>query len=379
MTARVINDPSALGWEYDPDTGRWTWGGHSSSGGGGGGSFPEAPVDGEQYARQNAGWSVVEHPEGGTGGGTVTTADVQLTNPTTFMPSGMETQEDANAYIEGELQKIIPDANADGTIYGRQNNAWVAVPSGGGGDVDLTGYATETWVSANYQVKGNYLTSSSLNGYATQTWVSSNYQVKGSYLTSESDPTVPSWVKSITQNDINNWNSSSGGGDPFPWTGATAVFNSNGNQSTIEINAGGARGAELHFHNGSASKYLRVGSSNNLEIVNSTYGGVIWSLTNTGLVTAANFTASSDERLKEKVTTAPVGFIDSLKGREWEWKESGEKGSGVVAQELEQVLPHLVHEDDEGMKSVSYNGLVAYLIEELKDCRERIAALEAKA
>ena len=30
MTSRVINDPSALGWEYDPDTGRWTWGGHSS-------------------------------------------------------------------------------------------------------------------------------------------------------------------------------------------------------------------------------------------------------------------------------------------------------------------------------------------------------------
>ena len=77
MTSRVINDPSALGWEFDPDTGRWTWGGHSSSGGGGGGSFPEAPVDGEQYARQNAGWSVVEHPEGGTGGG----GDCKLVSP----------------------------------------------------------------------------------------------------------------------------------------------------------------------------------------------------------------------------------------------------------------------------------------------------------
>ena len=63
----------------------------------------------------------------GGGGGTVTTADVQLTNPTTFMPDGMATQEDANAYIEGELQKIIPDAPSDGTIYGRQNSGWVAV------------------------------------------------------------------------------------------------------------------------------------------------------------------------------------------------------------------------------------------------------------
>jgi hypothetical protein len=255
MTARVINDPSALGWEYDPATGRWTWGGHSSSGGGGGGSFPEAPVDGEQYARQNAGWSVVDHPEGGTGGGTVTTADVQLTSPTTFVPGGLTTQEDANNYIGEELEKIIPDAPANGTIYGRQNNGWVSVPTGGGGSggndprisdqnisnwntsfgwgdhksqgyltsAVLDGYATESWVSVNYQPKGSYLTPSSLNGYATQTWVSQqgyatqswvgqNYQPKGSYLTSESDPTVPAHVKAITTTDINKWNNPPAGG-----------------------------------------------------------------------------------------------------------------------------------------------------------------------
>jgi hypothetical protein len=78
-----------------------------------------------------------------------------------------------------------------------------------------------------------------------------------------------------------------------------------------------------------------------------------------GQADAQDFVASSDERLKDNITTAPVGLIDSLKGREWDWKESGEKGSGVVAQELEEVLPHLVHTDDEGMKSVAYNGMVA--------------------
>ena len=65
----------------------------------------------------------------------------------------------------------------------------------------------------------------------------------------------------------------------------------------------------------------------------------------------------------------------SLQGREWEWKESGEKGSGVVAQELEKVLPHLVHEDSEGMKSVSYNGLVAYLIEEVKALKAEVETI----
>jgi hypothetical protein len=93
-------------------------------------------------------------------------------------------------------------------------------------------------------------------------------------------------------------------------------------------------------------------------------------------LTAPDFVATSDERVKENITTAPVGLIDSLKGREWEWKESGEKGSGVIAQELEQVLPHLVHEDDDGMKSVSYMGLLAYMIEEVRALRAEVEALK---
>jgi hypothetical protein len=98
--------------------------------------------------------------------------------------------------------------------------------------------------------------------------------------------------------------------------------------------------------------------------------------THNGKITATDFIATSDERVKDNITTAPVGLIDSLKGREWDWKESGEKGSGVVAQELEQVLPHLVQTDDEGMKSVAYNGLVAYLIEEVKALRAEVEALK---
>jgi hypothetical protein len=58
MTARVITDPSALGWVLDPDTGRWEW---SGSGGGG---VEEAPEDGIQYARQDAAWSPIESAGG---------------------------------------------------------------------------------------------------------------------------------------------------------------------------------------------------------------------------------------------------------------------------------------------------------------------------
>ena len=69
------------------------------------------------------------------------------------------------------------------------------------------GYITSSSLSG-------YLTASDLNGYATQSWVSGNYQPKGSYLTSESDPTVPSHVKSITQANINAWNAAGSSATP---------------------------------------------------------------------------------------------------------------------------------------------------------------------
>ena len=201
MTSRVINDPSALGWEYDPDTGRWTWGGHSSSGGGGG-SFPEAPVDGEQYARQNAGWSVVEHPEGGTGGNDPRISDQNIANWNASFSWG---DHSSAGYLTSETDPTVPSHVKSITTQDIAN--WNAgTGDGGGNDPRITDEQISNWDTSygwgNHASQG-YLTSASLSGYATQSWVSSNYQPKGSYLTSETDPTVPAHVKSITTSDIN--------------------------------------------------------------------------------------------------------------------------------------------------------------------------------
>jgi len=226
------------------------------------------------------------------------------------------------------------------------------------------------------------------------------YQPKGEYLTdfTELDPTVPQHVKGITTTNISHWdqawdeateangwgNHADAGYATEAWvngknystyTGADAVKTS-GNQTiagvktfTETVNANkfvgdgsgltGLPAAGLTQAQGDARYVMQSGNS-----------------TVSGTITATDFVATSDERVKDNITTAPVGLIDSLKGREWEWNESGEKGSGVVAQELEQVLPHLVHTDDEGMKSVAYNGLVAYLIEEVKALRAEVEALK---
>ena len=44
--------------------------------------------------------------------------------------------------------------------------------------------------------------------------------------------------------------------------------------------------------------------------------------------------------------------------------------SGVIAQELETSLPHLVSTNDEGEKAVNYSGMIPYLIEAVKDLKK---------
>jgi hypothetical protein len=88
-----------------------------------------------------------------------------------------------------------------------------------------------------------------------------------------------------------------------------------------------------------------------------------------------DITAYSDEKLKENIVTAPLGILDNLRGVEFTWKEDGRIGSGVIAQEVEELLPHLIHDHEDGHKSVNYNGLVGYLIEEVKSLKAELEAM----
>lgn len=56
------------------------------------------------------------------------------------------------------------------------------------------------------------------------------------------------------------------------------------------------------------------------------------------------------------------------------WRRDGKKDSGVIAQEIEQVMPWLVFTHPEtGMKSVQYDGLFGPVIEALKEVDENMA------
>ena len=93
-----------------------------------------------------------------------------------------------------------------------------------------------------------------------------------------------------------------------------------------------------------------------------------------------NVTAYSDERLKDNIETLTDGLdkVEQLRGVTYTRNER--ENIGVIAQEVEKILPEIVltADDEMGTKSVDYSRLTAVLIEAVKDLSARVKELEGK-
>jgi len=96
----------------------------------------------------------------------------------------------------------------------------------------------------------------------------------------------------------------------------------------------------------------------------------------TGTLTVIDLNSTSDINLKENIKTVENALetVNSLRGVSFDWKENGKSSYGVIAQELEEVLPELVKDGD--VKSVNYNGIIGVLIEAIKELRVEIEELK---
>jgi hypothetical protein len=100
-----------------------------------------------------------------------------------------------------------------------------------------------------------------------------------------------------------------------------------------------------------------------------------------GTMQAGNFNTTSDIKLKENVVTLENSLdkIKAMRGVSFDWKDSGKSTIGLIAQEVEQVLPELVeHNQEDDVKTVSYANIVAVLIEAIKEQQVQIDALKEK-
>jgi hypothetical protein len=97
-----------------------------------------------------------------------------------------------------------------------------------------------------------------------------------------------------------------------------------------------------------------------------------------GTLTAIDFNSTSDKNLKEEIKTIDnaVEIINQLRGVDFVWKENKKPSMGVVAQELEQIIPQLV--SDTNPKTVNYNGLIGVLIEAIKELSVEVQEIKSQ-
>ncbi len=95
--------------------------------------------------------------------------------------------------------------------------------------------------------------------------------------------------------------------------------------------------------------------------------------------------ASSDRRLKDEITpiSEPLEKINKIGGYSFTWNEEKQniyrgKDYGVIAQEIEEILPELVDTRENGFKAVKYDKLVSLLIEGIKDLSKQVEELKEK-
>jgi hypothetical protein len=89
--------------------------------------------------------------------------------------------------------------------------------------------------------------------------------------------------------------------------------------------------------------------------------------------------AYSDIRVKSNIRTidSALDKVTSLRGVYFDRRDNKLASTGVIAQEIEKVLPEVVHTDSNGMKAVAYGNIVGVLIESIKELKAQIDELKS--
>ena len=214
---------------------------------------------------------------------------------------------------------------------------------------------------------------------------------------------ITSNISTLTTNTIANTNALAAQTANLAAQTANAVYIT-GNQSITGIKtfstAGGIRfnapvlvrqdtggeGGQIDFQrasDGLTHYYLDVsgtGTTPIFRLVNAPRSAQTWSIDNSGNMTAeGNVTAYSDIRLKTDLTKIADALdkISKLNGYTYTRTDSGARQTGLIAQELQQVLPEAVMDDGQTL-SIAYGNLAGLLVEAIKELTERLEALEKK-
>ena len=138
-------------------------------------------------------------------------------------------------------------------------------------------------------------------------------------------------------------------------------------------------GFYMKIFNGSGNNFHRFDDNGSVSINSSSQGSYTFNVTG-DIYATADVIAFSDARVKEDVRTVENALdkVTKLRGVTYIKKdeENKKRKMGVIAQEVLEVLPEVVHEDNDGYYGVSYGNIVGVLIEAIKEQQKQIDELK---
>lgn len=133
----------------------------------------------------------------------------------------------------------------------------------------------------------------------------------------------------------------------------------------VKLFDGGRVGVgSLRLKNGGGNALITVTTGNVLDLGNQ--------------ATVTSLVMRSDKRLKTSIKRIekPVEKLSQLNGYTYQFKDKNASTAGLLAQEVKEVLPTAVVEQDDGMLSLDYNAVIALLVETVNEQSKRIEKLE---
>lgn len=310
-------------------------------------------------------------------GGMSVTGDFSINNPNTTITSDSLTLE-SNTSISGTLGVGTNDPVGGAIFHALSNSSLVGV------------FESETFACS--VIFGNDLGSSSIisnvNNFTVNTGVGGYFSVEDNNserfrITSDgkvgigtTDPGseldvfgVGDIIRSTSNNDSSNFMAF------FDETGRKGYFGYG--SASEDMTLANERLGYLAFQTNNSER-LRIDSAGNVGIGTTSPSEVLEVSGN--ILASGDITAFSDGRLKENVVSIDnaLNKVTNLRGVYYNRVGEEDQKIGVIAQEVEKILPEVVSEHDNGIKSVSYGNMVGILIEAIKEQQNKIDDLVAR-